>query len=132
MMSTMLPLLFSWRSWRLGSSILLFAFAPPWAADEALKALQYNQLLRDQQQDRLQLRMQQYQTGVRADPRQRPALEQLEINQALRQQQLQLHQQRELQARPEAPSDDEGVRRAKAQIEEQRARHESRLQLQQF
>jgi hypothetical protein len=69
---------------------------------------------------------------VPPDARQRQALEQLEISQALRQQQLQLHQQRALAARPDAPSDDEGVRHAKAQIDQQRARQESRQQLQQF
>ena len=105
------------------------------AEDAPLRALQQNQLMRQQQQDQLQLRMQQYQRNGQdppADARQRQAIEQLELNQRLQQQLLHQHQQRELQARPELPSDDVGTRRAKAQIEERRARQESRRQLDQF
>jgi hypothetical protein len=79
--------------------------------------------------------MQQYQRSAQqppADARQRQAIEQLELNQQLRQQQLHHQQQRDFQARPELPSEDEGTRRAKAQIEQQRARRESRQQLEQF
>lgn len=150
---------FSWRAWRPGGSIqdfvgvhrrstltpaplswavaMLVLLAGPafGAEDAAQRALQQNQLGRQQQQDQLQLKMQQYQRNTQtppADARQRQAIEQLELNQQLRQQQLHQQQQRELQARPESPADDEGTRRAKAQIEQQRARQESRRQLQQF
>jgi hypothetical protein len=132
---------FSSRALRQGSlqawAIFLWILAmPAWGAEDAAsRALQQNQLLRQQQQDQLQLRMQQYQRNGQnppADARQRQALEQLELNQQLQQQLLHLQQQRERQVRPELPSDDEGTRRAKAQIEERRARQESRRQLDQF
>jgi hypothetical protein len=121
---------------RLGLLCLFCLQGPAFGAeDAALRALQQNQLYRQQLQEQLQLRMQQYQRNTQnppADARQRQALEQLEINQAVQQQQLQQRQQRELQNRADVPSDDDGVRRAKAQIEQQRARQESRRQLQQF
>jgi hypothetical protein len=121
-----------------GASALLslFLVASAWGAeDPTLRAVQQNQLQRQHQQDQLQLRMQQYQSSTRYPPqdtRERQALEQLEMSQALRQQQLQLQQQRDFQVRPEASGDDEGVRRAKAQIEQTRARQEAQRQLQQF
>ena len=119
-------------------SILLLAVftVPAWGAEDATqRALQQNQLYRQQQQDQLQLKMQQYQSGARnpaPDARSRQAIERLEIDQALRQQQLQLQQQRELQRRPDVPGDDEGVRRAKAQIDQDRTRRDGQRQLQQF
>jgi len=115
--------------------LLAFAVTAGAADDPGVRAVQHNQLLRQQQQDQLQLRMQQHQRGVQnppADSRQRQAIEQLELDQALRQQQLQMQQQRTLQMRPELPSDDAGTSNAKAQIEQQRARQESRRQLEQF
>jgi len=105
------------------------------ADDPAARALQQNQLLRQQQQDQLQLRMLQYQHSVQnppADARQGQALEQLELDQAQRQQQLQMQQQRALQTRPELPSEDAATRAAKTQIDQVRARQESQRQLQQF
>lgn len=117
------------------SLLLTFSVPALGADDPSVRALQQNQLERQQRQDQLQLKMQQYQRNNQkppADARQRQAIEQLELNQQLRQQQLHQQQQRELQARPESPADDEGTRRAKAQIEQQRARQESRRQLQQF
>jgi hypothetical protein len=118
------------------ASLMVIWTSPIGAADDAaLKALQQNQLERQQQQDQLQLRMQQYQRNIQnppADARQRQSIEQLELNQQLRQQQLHQLQQRELQTRPEPLTDDEGTRRAKAQIEQQRAQQQSRRQLEQF
>jgi len=79
--------------------------------------------------------MQQHQRSTQnppADTRQRQAMEQLELDQSLRQQQLQIQQQRALQVRPEMPSDDAGTRDAKLRIDESRARQESRRQLDQF
>jgi hypothetical protein len=125
------------RAEGLAAVALLLALAGPgWGAEEAAqKAREQNRLLRQQQQDEFQLRMQQQQHRAQnppADAHARQALEQLEINQQLRQRQLHERQRRELQVRPEAPSDDEGASRAKAQIERQRAEAESRRQLQQF
>src|SRR5687767_15271873 len=99
---------FSSRALRQGSlqawAIFLWILAmPAWGAEDAAsRALQQNQLLRQQQQDQLQLRMQQYQRNGQnppADARQRQALEQLELNQQLQQQLLHLQQQRERQVR---------------------------------
>ena len=114
---------------------LALAEAAGGADDPAARALQQNQLLRQQQQDQMQLRMQQYQHSAQnppADARQGQVLEQLELDQALRQQQLQMEQRRALQTRPDVPSEDAGTRAAKAQIDQARARQESQRQLQQF
>jgi hypothetical protein len=123
----------------LGSSavaLLLTLTGIAHAADDAgTRALQQNQMQRQHQQDQLQLRMQQHQSSMQnppADNRQRQAAEQLELDQALRQQQLQTHQQRALHMRPDTLTDDAGTSNAKAQIELQRARQESRRQLEQF
>ena len=117
-------------------ALLLTLSVPALGADDpGVRALQQNQLQRRQQQDQLQLKMQQYQRNTQnppADVPQRQAIEQLELSQQLRQQQMHQRQQRNFQARPELPSEDEGTRRAKAQIEQQRARRESRQQLEQF
>ena len=118
------------------AALLLILSGVAGAADDpAARALQQNQLLRQQQQDQMQLRMQQYQHSVQnppGDARQGQVLEQLELDQALRQQQLQMQQQRALQTRPDIPSEDPGTRAAKAQIDQARARQESQRQLQQF
>src|SRR5262245_19505698 len=112
--------------------MLVWTSAAIAADDAALKALQQNQLGRQQQQDQLQLKMQQYQRNVQnppADAQQRQSMQQLELSQQLRQQQLHQQQQRELRIRSEPVTDDEGTRRAKAQIEQQRAQQQSRRQL---
>src|SRR5262245_38440834 len=92
--------------------LLLICAGVAQAADgPASRPLEQNQLLRQQQQDQLQLKMLQHQRSVQsppADARQRQSTEQLELDQALRQQQLQVQQQRDLQIRPDIPGEDAG------------------------
>jgi hypothetical protein len=107
--------------------------APVWADDAALRELQRNQQQRQQQQDALQLRMQQHQRSSQMpslDARQEQGIRQLEINQRQRQQEL--HYRQNMNVPPPSPVDNEPARRAKAQIEQQRAGQESRRQLQRF
>jgi len=119
-----------------GFLILLGCAVPAgaaWGEDAAQKALQQNQLQRQQQQDQLLLRMQQQQRNVQspsANARQQQERERIEINQRQRQQALQYRQQ--IEPPSAQPSDDEGTRRAKAQIERQHAQQQSRRQLQRF
>jgi hypothetical protein len=105
-----------------------------WGADDpGARALQQNQLQRQQQQDALQLRMQQQQRSVQEPPssaKQQQALEQLQINQ--QQQQQQLHYRQGIEPTGAQPSDDEGTRAAKAQIELQKAQQQSQQQLRHF
>lgn len=98
-----------------------------------MRELQRNLETRQQQQDGLQLRMQQQQRSVQnppADARQQQLIRQLEIEQRQRQQELQYRQ--DIDVQPAAPADDEGTRRAKSQIEQQRARQQGEQQLRQF
>lgn len=104
-----------------------------WGEDAAQKALRQDQLQRQHQQDQLLLRMQQQQRNVQspsADARQEQERERIEINQRQRQQALQYRQQ--IEPPSAQPSDDEGTRRAKAQIERQHAQQQSQQQLQRF
>src|SRR5262245_28993111 len=108
-----------------------FAGAAGGAEDAGARALQQHQLERQQQQDALQLRMQQQQRATQAPPanaRQQQAGKQLEIDQQQRQQEL--HYRQSIEPSAAQPVDDEGTRRAKAQIELERARQQSQLQLQ--
>jgi hypothetical protein len=103
-----------------------------WADDPAAREVQRNQIQRQQQQDELQLRMQQYQRGTPSPgtfPHEQ-AIRQLEIQQLQRQHEMHYRQQQNVP--PASPADDEGTRRAKAQIEQQRAQQESRRQMQRF
>lgn len=113
---------------------LAFAFAHQVVADDAAsRELQRQLQQRQQQQDELQLRMQQYQRDVqppRAGVQQEPAIRQLEIEQQQRQRELHYRQQQSVP--PPSPMDDEATRRAKAQLDQQRADQESRRQLQRF
>ena len=108
--------------------------AAAWGAeDPGGRALQQHQLQRQQQQEALQLRMQQQQRSVQeppADARQQQALDQLQINQ--QQQQQQLHHRQGIEPAGAQPSDDEGTRRAKAQMELQKAQQQSQQQLRRF
>jgi len=108
--------------------------APAWGADDpGARALQEHQLQRQQQQDALQLRMQQQQRAVQSPPagsQQQQATKQLEIDQQQRQQDL--HYRQGIVPSAAHPSDDEGARRAKAQIEQQRAQQQSQQQLRSF
>ncbi|MBI4207520.1 MAG: hypothetical protein HY527_21080, partial [Betaproteobacteria bacterium] len=65
-----------------------------------------------------------------ADARQEQAIRQLEIDQRQRQQEL--HYRQNMNVPPPSPVDDEATRRAKSQIEQQRAGQERRRQLQRF
>ena len=107
--------------------------APAWGAeDPGARALQQNQLQRQQQQDALQLRMQQ-QNAIPtppADVRRQPALEPSQIDQ--RQQQQQLHYRQAIEPGTAQPSDDEAGRRAKAQMELNKAQAQSQQQLRRF
>jgi hypothetical protein len=98
--------------------------APAWGAeDPGARVLQQHQLERQQQQEALQLRMQQQQKGVQAAPadaRQRQALEQQQLEQ--RQRLDQQHYRQAIEPPTAQPSDDEGTRRAKAEMERQKAR----------
>jgi hypothetical protein len=112
---------------------LAVALVPPvWADDPGARELQRNQLQRQQQQDELQLRMQQYQRSAPSSGSLSPdqGIRQLEIKQLQRQREL--HYRQNQNVVPPAPMDDEGTRRAKAQIEQQRAQQESRRQMQRF
>ena len=105
-----------------------------WGADDpGARALQQHQLQRQQQQDALQLRMQQQQRSVQEPPagaKQQQALDPLQINQ--RQQQQELHYRQGMEPTGAQPSDDEGTRGAKAQMELQKAQQQSQQQLRRF
>ncbi|MCC7486144.1 MAG: hypothetical protein IT529_14315 [Burkholderiales bacterium] len=119
-------------SWRAMAWLACAAGGVAGAEDPGARALQQNELQRQQQLDQLRLRMQQQQSRARAsreDAGGRGALERLEADQVQRQQRLHLEQQREVGSRPEAPSDDTGAREARRQLELQRARRESERQL---
>ena len=106
---------------------------PAWGQDPGLRELQRNQQMRQQQQDELQLRMQQQQRSVQnppADASQQQSIRQLELEQRQRQQDL--HYRQNIDVQPAAPADDEGTRRAKSQIEQERTRQQSEQQLRQF
>lgn len=122
--------------------------AAAWGAeDPAVRALQQHQLQRQQQQDAVQLRMQQ-QSGaqsVPADAQQRQATDLLQIDQQQRQRrardrlridqrqrQQQLHDRQGIEPGTAQPSDDEAGRRAKAQMELQKAQQSSQQQLRRF
>jgi hypothetical protein len=120
--------------WNRVALLTCMALTPlAWSADPASRDLQRNQQMRQQQQDELQLRMQQYQRSIQTPPgdvRQQQTIRQLEVEQRQRQQQLQYRQNVET---PPAPTtDDEGAQRAKAQIEQQRMEQERQQQLQRF
>ena len=107
--------------------------SPVWGSDPALREVQRNQQMRQQQQDALQLRMQQYHRSAQtppADAREQEVVRQLEIEQRQRQQEL--HYRQGIDVQPALPSDDEGTRRAKAQIEQQRAEQQGQQQLRRF
>ena len=102
------------------------------ADDPGARAVQRLQLQRQQQQDALQLRMEQQQRSARepsaAAPQQ--ARRQLEVDQQQRQQEL--HFQQGVEPATVQPSDDPGTRRAKAQLEAERAREQGQRQLLRF
>jgi hypothetical protein len=90
-------------------------------------------MMRQQQQETLQLRMQQQQRSLQSPPagaREGAEFQRLQINQKQRQQQLHYRQNIE---RPTAhPDDDAGARHAKGELERQRAQRQSEQQLRRF
>ena len=103
------------------------------ADDPGTQALQQHQLQRQQQQDALQLRMQQQQGSVQNPPanaRQQQANRQLETDQHQRQQEL--HYRQGVEPVSVQPSEDEGTRRANAQMDLQKAQQQSQQQLRRF
>jgi len=108
--------------------------AAAWGADDlGGRALQQQQLQRQHQQEALQLRMQQQQRSVQdppADARQQQAFEQLKIDQQRQQQQL--HYRQGIEPVSAQPSEGEGTRRGKAQMELQKAQQQSQQQLRRF
>jgi hypothetical protein len=103
------------------------------AEDPGARALQQHQTQRQQQQDAFQLRMQQQQRATQAPPadtRQQQAGKQLEIEQQQRQQEL--HYRQGIEPSIAQPTDDDGTRRAKAQLEQQKAQRQGSRQLQRF
>lgn len=105
-----------------------------WSADDpGARAVQQQLLQRQQQQEALQLRMQQQQRAVQsppADARQNQAREKMQIEQ--QQQQQALHYRQGIEPQPAQPADDEGTRRAKAEMERLRAQRESQEQARRF
>jgi len=105
-----------------------------WGADDpGARALQQHQLQRQQQQDALQLRMQQQQRATQSPPldsRQQQSARQLEIDQQQRQQEL--HYRQGVEPPAAQQSDGEGTRRAKAQMELQKAQQQGQQQLRRF
>lgn len=107
-----------------------FAASAAGADDPGARALQQHQLQRQQQQDALQLRMQQQQRATQsapADSRQQQQARQLEIDQQQRQQEL--HYRQGIEPPTAQPSDDDGTRRAKTNIELQQARQQGQREL---
>jgi hypothetical protein len=98
--------------------------APAWGAeDPGARVLQQQLLLRQQQQEALQLRMQQQNLLAQpapADARQRLLLEPLQAGE--RQRLDQAHYRQAIAPATAQPSDDEATRRAKAEMERLKAR----------
>ena len=103
------------------------------AEDPAGRALHEQQLMRQQQQDTLRLRMQQHNRNLQSPPsgaKERQARERSQIEQ--RQRQEQLHYRQDIQPPSAHSGDDADVQRAKAQMDRQRAQEESDRQLRRF
>jgi hypothetical protein len=95
------------------------------ADDPAARSLLQQQLQRQQQQEALQLRMQQQQQAASGPPphaRQRQALEQLQVEQRLRQQEL--HYRQDVETVTPQPADDPGMQRARDDLEKEKARQQ--------
>ena len=103
------------------------------AEDPGARALQQHQLQRQQQDDALQLRMQQQQRAVQSPPagaRQKQVLEKLQTDR--QQQQQALHYRQSIAPPVAQPTDDEGTRGAKAEMERLRAQQQSQQQARQL
>lgn len=103
------------------------------ADDPGMRALQQQQLLRQQQDAELQLRLQHAQRAVQsppADAQKKQAQERLSIDQQQRQQQS--HYRQSIEPQAAQPADDFGTRRAKTEMERFRARQQDQQQTRQF
>lgn len=101
--------------------------------DPGERAVQQQQLGRQQQQEQLQLRMQQQQRTVQSPPlgaRQQQSVRDAEIGSQREQQQL--HYRQQIASPLAQPTDDAATRRARTQMELDRARREGEAQLQRF
>lgn len=115
-----------------GAAVALAALSGPalpagagGAEDPGARALQQQQIQRQQRQDALQLRMQQQQSAVQNPPqdlRQKQDLEKLTIEQRQRQQQLNYRQ--DIGPATAQPTDDAGARRAKEAMEREKAQRQ--------
>jgi len=115
------------------SMAVMGAGAAPVGQEPGARGLQEQQLMRQQQQDALRLRMQQQNRSLQSPPsgaQQRQTRERMQIEQRQRQEQLHYRQE----TRPPTPhaGDDAGVQRAKAQMDSQRAKEEGDQQLRRF
>jgi hypothetical protein len=113
---------------------MLIAIQLAWGAeDPGARALQQHQLRRQQQEEATQLRQLQQQRAAQsasAGVREQQALQKLKIDQQQRQQEL--HYRQSVGLPSARGGDDEGTRRAKAEMELLRAREQSQQQLRQF
>jgi hypothetical protein len=112
----------------------LAAFQCAWPAENpAGRALQQHQLQRQQRDEDTQLRLMQLQRAAQTPPaglRERQARERQQVDQRQRQQEL--HDRQAIEPAAAQPANDEGTRRAKAELELQRARQQSQQQIRQF
>jgi RecB family endonuclease NucS len=90
-------------------------------------------MMRQQQQDTLQLRMLQQQRGVQSPPggaREGHEHERLQVNQEQRQQEL--HYRQNVEPSTAHPGDEAGIQRAKADRDRRQAQEEGEAQLRRF
>lgn len=124
--------------WRFGLLVLpVFALMPAGPAQSAEApaggALQQNQIMRQQQQEALQLRMLQEQRSLQLSPggtRQRQERGRLEIDQRQRQQERQYRQG--IESSTARPAEDAGVERARSQRDLLDSREQGEAQLGRF
>jgi hypothetical protein len=120
-----------WANLFLAVVMMTVGVAARGAEDPGARAVQQNQLQRQQQQEALQLRMQQQQRATQNPPqdaRQKQDLEKLQAEQRQRQQEL--HYRQGIEPSTAQPSDDAGTRRAKEELERRKARQQAEEQLQ--
>lgn len=128
----------SWRfkilvQFALAALAVLLATSARGAEAPAGGSLQQNQMMRQQQQDTLQLRLLQQQRSLQSPPggtQDRQELERLEINQKQRQQDLQYRQS--IQPPAAHAGDDAGVQSAKDELDRRTAEEQGKSQLRRF
>ena len=111
-------------------SLSFQCIAAPAGGDPGARAVQEQLLQRQQQHDALQLRMQQQQRAVQSPPADARLRQVLEQQQAEQRQRLQtLHDRQQIEPSTAHPVDDEGTRRAKAEMKRREAEQESAREL---